>query len=135
MINKVNGNGVSRAVFDYIYENQGVQVNKAIEALVDCGFKRSSVGSLISQMVAQSMVQRIGDGYLWPLVKEYRPLRSKPKKKHSHRPVVKALAVVAKEKPDAPVVQMTSAKVLETMSVKEAHALYLELMTMFGDAK
>ena len=134
MINKVNGNGVSRAVFDYIGENQGVQVNKAIEALVDCGFKRSSVGSLISQMVAQGMVDRTGDGYLWPLVSEYRPLRS-TKKKHSRRPVVKALAVVAKEQPDAPVVRMTSAKVLDTMSVKEAHALYLELLTMFGDAK
>ena len=134
MINKVSGNGVSRAVFDYIYENQGVQVNKAMEALVDCGFKRSSVGSLISQMVAQKMVDRTEDGYLWPMVKEYRPLKS-AKKKHSRRPVVKALAVVAKEKPDAPVVRMTSAKVLETMSVKEAHALYLELLTMFGDAK
>ena len=134
MINKVNGNGVSRAVFDYIYENQGMRMDKVIEALVDCGFKRSSVGSLISQMVAQGMVDRTGDGYLWPLVSEYRPLRS-TKKKHGRRPVVKALAVVAKEKPDAPVVRMTSAKVLETMSVKEAHALYLELLTMFGDAK
>ena len=134
MINKVNGNGVSRAVFNYIYKNPGMRMDNVIEALVDCGFKRSSVGSLISQMVAQEMVERIGDGYLWPLVSEYRPLRS-TKKKHSRRPVEKALAVVAKEQPDAPVVRMTSAKVLETMSVKEAHALYLELLTMFGDAK
>jgi hypothetical protein len=134
MINKVNGNGVSRAVFDYIGENQGVQVNKAMEALVDCGFKRSSVGSLISQMVAQGMIDRTPAGYLWPLISEYRPLKSMKKKRIS-RPVVKALAIVAKEKPDAPVVRMTSAKVLETMSVKEAHALYLELLTMFGDAK
>lgn len=143
MINKVNGNGVSRAVFDYIYENQGVQVDKVMEALVDCGFKRSSVGSLISQMVAQEMVERTVDGYLWPLVKEYRPLRS-AKKKRISRPLAKALAIAAKEyrplksakgQPDAPVVWMTSAKVLETMSVKEAHALYLELLAMFGDAK
>ncbi len=133
MINKVNGNGVSRAVFDYIYENGGVSFDRALSDLIDCGYKKTSVSSLISQMVTQEMVAKV-DGHLYARISEYQPLKS-AKKKHSRRPVVKALAIVAKEKPDAPVVRMTSAKVLETMSVKEAHALYLELLTMFGDAK
>ena len=135
MINKVNGNGVSRAVFDYIYEHQGMRVDKVIDALVDCGFKRTSIGSLISQMVAQDMVERTEDGYLWPMVKEYQPLKSTKKRKYSRKPVVKALAIVAKQQPDAPVVRMTTAKVLDSMSVKEAHALYLELLSMFGESK
>ena len=135
MINKVNGNGVCRAVFDYIYDHQGMRVDKVVDALIDCGYKKTSIGSLISQMVAQKMVERTVDGFLWPMVKEYQPLKSTRKRKYSRKPVVKALAIVAKQQPDAAVVRMTSAKVLESMSVKEAHALYLELLSMFGESK
>lgn len=132
MINKVNGNGVSRAVFDYIYEHQGMRVDKVIDALVDCGFKRTSIGSLISQMVAQEMVERTEDGYLWPLVKEYQPLKSAKKRKLARKPVVKAKPVLVAE-PAPTKVQVTTATLLETLSILEAHALYLELHSMFGE--
>ena len=134
MINKVNGNGVTRAVFNYIRENNGVTLEKAMFDLVACGFKKSSVGSLIYQMVAQDMVWR-EHGLLWTMVDEYVPLKATTKKKYQRKPVAKALAIVANQQPDAPVVRMTSAKVLESMSVKEAHALYLELLSMFGESK
>lgn len=130
MINKVNGNGVSRAVFDYIYEHQGMRVDKVIDALVDCGFKRTSIGSLISQMVAQDMVGRTEDGYLWALVKEYRPLKSTKKKKPARKPVAKTVLVA---EPAPTKVQVTAASLLETLTVLEAHALYHELHLMFGE--
>ena len=132
MINKVSGNGVSRAVFNYIYENAGVRVDKVIDALADCGFKRTSIGSLISQMVAQDMIERSKDGYLWPLVAEYQPLKSTKKKKPARKTVVKAKPVLAAE-PAPTKVQVTAASLLETLSVLEAHALYLELHSMFGE--
>ena len=137
MINKVNGNGVSRAVFDYIYEHQGLRVDKVIDALVDCGFKRTSIGSLISQMVAQEMVGRTEDGYLWALVKEYRPLRSTKKKKPARKPVASAEPLFVAEKllsaPEVTPMHMTAERVLASMSVKEAHALYFDLHSMFGE--
>ena len=132
MINKVSGNGVSRAVFNYIYENAGDRVDKVIDALVDCGFKRTSIGSLISQMVAQDMVGRTEDGYLWALVKAYRPLKATKKKKPARKTVVKAKPVLAAE-PAPTKVQVTAASLLETLSVLEAHALYHELHLMFGE--
>ncbi|UOF82890.1 Z-DNA-binding protein 1/Z-DNA complex-binding [Caudoviricetes sp.] len=133
MINKVSGNGVSRAVFDYIYEHQGVRVDKVIDALVDCGFKRTSIGSLISQMVAQYMVERSKDGYLWPLVAEYQPLKSTKKKKPARKTVDRAEPVLVAAEPAPTKVQVTAASLLETLSVLEAHALYHELHLMFGE--
>jgi hypothetical protein len=133
MINKVSGNGVSRAVFDYIYEHQGMRVDKVIDALVDCGFKRTSIGSLISQMVAQEMVGRTEDGYLWALVKEYRPLRSAKKKKPARKTVARAEPVLVAAEPAPTKVQVTAASLLETLTVLEAHALYHELRSMFGE--
>ena len=136
MINKVNGNGVTRAVFECIKENNGYPFNWIVNNLTDCGYKKTSVSSLISQMVAQGMVAKTHDGGLWVQVDEYSPLKSpRKKKKYQRKPVVKALEIVAKQQPSAPLIRMTSAKVLESMSVKEAHALYLELLSMFGESK
>jgi len=131
MINKVSGNGVSRAVFNYIYENAGDRVDKVIDALADCGFKRTSIGSLISQMVAQDMVTKVA-GHLYPRVAEYRPLKATKKKKPARKTVVKAKPVLAAE-PAPTKVQVTAASLLETLSVLEAHALYHELHLMFGE--
>jgi hypothetical protein len=133
MINKVSGNGVSRAVFNYIYENAGDRVDKVIDALVDCGFKRTSIGSLISQMVAQDMVERSKDGGLWPLVAEYQPLRSTKKRKPARKTVARAEPVLVAAEPAPTKVQVTAASLLETLSVLEAHALYHELHLMFGE--
>lgn len=134
MISKVNGNGISRAVFDYISENQGVLVSTVVRDLVDCGYKRTSISSLVSQMVANGLVERTVDGYLWPLVKEYKSLWS-VKRKSRRKPAKKVpVLVYEKEMMVESVTEHTTAKqVMESMSVKEAHALYVELRSMFGE--
>ena len=134
MINKVNGNGISRAVFDYINEHQGVLVSTVVRDLVDCGYKRTSISSLVSQMVANGLVERTVDGYLWPLVKEYKSLWS-VKRKSKRKPAKKVpVLVYEKELTVAEIPVRTTAKqVMESMSVKEAHALYVELRSMFGE--
>ena len=132
MINKVSGNGVSRAVFECIKENRGASFDWVVNNLMDCGYKRTSVSSLISQMVAQDMVTKVA-GHLYPRVAEYRPLKSAPKKKKpSRKTVAKAKPVLAAE-PAPTKVQVTAASLLETLSVLEAHALYHELHLMFGE--
>ena len=131
MINKVNGNGVSRAVFECIKENGGSSFDWVVNNLMDCGYKRTSVSSLISQMVAQDMVTKVA-GHLYPRVAEYRPLKATKKKKPARKTVVKAKPVLAAE-PAPTKVQVTAASLLETLSVLEAHALYHELHLMFGE--
>ena len=137
MINKVNGNGISRAVFDYISENQGVLVSTVVRDLVDCGYKRTSISSLVSQMVANGLVERTVDGYLWPLVKEYKSLWS-VKRKSRRKPAKKVPVLVYEKEMMVESVldhvgHTTARQVMESMSVKEAHALYVELRSMFGE--
>ncbi len=129
MINKVNGNGVSRAVFECIKENGGSSFDWVVNNLMDCGYKRTSVSSLISQMVAQDMVTKVA-GHLYPRVAEYRPLKATKKKKPARKPVAKTVLVA---EPAPTKVQVTAASLLETLSVLEAHALYHELHLMFGE--
>lgn len=132
MINKVNGNGISRAVFDYINEHQGVLVSTVVRDLVDCGYKRTSISSLVSQMVANGLVERTVDGYLWPLFKEYKSLWPVKRKRKPAKKV--PVLVYEKELTVAEIPVRTTAKqVMESMSVKEAHALYVELRSMFGE--
>ena len=130
MINKVNGNGVSRAVFECIKENGGSSFDWVVNNLMDCGYKKTSVSSLISQMVAQDMVTKVA-GHLYPRVAEYRPLKATKKRKLARKPVVKVAPVAAEPAPMQ--VQVTAVSLLETLSVLEAHALYLELHSMFGE--
>ena len=129
MINKVNGNGVSRAVFECIKENRGASFDWVVNNLMDCGYKRTSVSSLISQMVAQDMVTKVA-GHLYPRVAEYRPLKATKKRKLSRKPVAKTVLVA---EPAPTKVQVTAASLLETLTVLEAHALYHELHLMFGE--
>jgi len=130
MINKVSGNGVSRAVFECIKENGGSSFDWVVNNLMDCGYKRTSIGSLISQMVAQDMVTKVA-GHLYPRVAEYRPLGVKKKKKPARKARAEPVLVAAEPAPTK--VQVTAASLLETLSVLEAHALYLELHSMFGE--
>jgi hypothetical protein len=135
MINKVNGNGVSRAVFECIKENVGSSFDWVVSYLVDCGYKKTSVSSLISQMVAQGMVAKV-DGDLFARVAEYRPLRSTKKKKPARKAKAEPVPVLVAEKllsVTPAKVQMTAVSLLETLSVLEAHELYLELRSMFGE--
>ena len=136
MINKVNGNGVSRAVFECIKENVGSSFDWVVNNLMDCGYKKTSVSSLISQMVAQDMVTKV-DGHLYPRVAEYRPLKSAKKRKPARKTVAKAEPLFVAEKllsaAEVTPMHMTAERVLASMSVKEAHALYLDLHSMFGE--
>ena len=132
MINKVNGNGVCRAVFECIRENGGASFDWVVSYLMDCGYKRTSVSSLISQMVAQDMVTKVA-GHLYPRVAEYRPLKSTKKRKSTRKPVARVAPVLVAAEPAPTKVQVTAVSLLETLSVLEAHALYVELRSMFGE--
>jgi hypothetical protein len=127
-------NNVSRATFNYVRDNIGTTVH-TVEALVAQGFKKSSVTSLITQMLRQSIIKKNAQGLLYTDLKEYTPLKSNKK--------IKKKLVIVKKQPSAgsaalktdttPVIKppWTPAEVLDKLTVIQARALYDELMRIF----
>ena len=68
--------GVSQAAFNYVKDNPYTTTMQAIAALEQRGFKKSSLSSLYTQMVAQGQLSKDKDGRLTALIPEYRPLKA-----------------------------------------------------------
>lgn len=69
-------NNVSQETFNYIRDNAGCSRKEAVEALMKKGHKKSSVSSLIGQMLRQGHIWRDSSKLLRPNAKEYTPLKS-----------------------------------------------------------
>lgn len=145
-------NDVTRATFNEVLENPyKYTAAQLADVMSKKGFNPRSVSSLIYQMQHLGMVGKSAQLTFYPLVKEYTPLKTqhltKIRKQHATGNVMPKSIIkrVAKPKEAAPVVDRpeltpplpmsrytTAAQVLESLSVKEAHALYVELKKMFG---
>ena len=134
-------NNISRTVFNFIHGNPGIKRQDARQRLVAQGFKDSSVTSLTSQMLRTNMIRVDENDCLFAMRQEYAPVQSKkstPKRK---------VVVISRPRP-APVVEpqvepvvkpataikttWDAATALANLSVKDAHALWVELNKMFG---
>ena len=73
-------NNVMRATFDYIKANPAKQRKDAVAALTSQGFKESSVGAVISQLMSSKQVHKNFDGGLHARTTEYKPIKQKPRK-------------------------------------------------------
>jgi hypothetical protein len=143
--------GVTRAVFDQVHNNPGTPRQQVTDVLIAKGFKKSSIGSLITQNVRVGIFRQDGHGRLYSEVKEYVPIPStkqrmlaKQAEKHTaKREKLKAKLKVVKEKQAgiaalAPVTTSTSSanfdmhSMLNTLSIMQARALYDELRKVFG---
>ena len=69
-------NNVSQQTFNFIRDNAGCTRVHAIQKLVRDGHKKSSVSSLIGQMLRQGHIYKGSDGTLYANGKEYTPLKS-----------------------------------------------------------
>jgi len=69
-------NNVTKATFNFIRDNSGCARKDAIRLLVQQGHKKSSVASLIGQMLRQGHIWRDSDGLLRPNGTEYTPIKS-----------------------------------------------------------
>jgi hypothetical protein len=128
-------NNVTRATFNQVRDNIGTTVH-TVEALMQRGFKKSSVTSLITQMLRQSIIKKNAQGLLYTDLKEYTPIKGnkKPKKKVVIIKRRETSAGIAALNPDtAPVIKppWTPAEVLDKLTVIQARALYDELMRIF----
>ena len=144
-------NNVTLSTFNFIRDNSGCARHDAIRMLVLQGHKKSSVSSLIGQMLRQGHIYKDSDGLLRPNAKEYTPIKSaktianrekKVKKPKSYKVITskqeaKGLAALVNEpiaqtfehRPD---IRTSIDVIMDTVSLNDAHELYRRLHLYFG---
>ena len=146
-------NNSSRATFDYIKANPGVR-SSIVAALTGQGYKANSVTSLITQMLRQGMLVISAGNVLRTTQEEYTPIKSTGKRKEKatmqkkkvtaqKQPVSSSPAGLAAIVPalvpvptPVPVVVTNEVEhILNTLPIKQAYALYVELNKIFGEVK
>jgi len=127
-------NNVTQSTFNFIRDNSGCSRNDAIRILVQQGHKKSSVSSLIGQMLRQGHIYKDSDGLLRPNAKEYTPIKSA---KTAAKQEAKGLAALVNEpiteafehRPD---IRTSIDIIMDTVSLNDAHELYRRLHLYFG---
>jgi len=137
-------NNVTQATFNFVRDNSGCARNDAIRMLVLQGHKKSSVSSLIGQMLRQGHIYKDSDGLLRPNAKEYTPIKSAKTIANREKKVKKVKSY--KLKTSAPEARGIDAlevvrkldlrpeyeRVLDNISLSDAHELYRKLHQYFG---
>lgn len=141
-------NNVSVETFNYVKNNPRSVASEIYSALEKRGFKKSSVGSLLTQFVKQEQMARTEAGKYTTLVPAYIPLKSakkhreqikaEAKKKEAPKPKLVSSGIAAlKAEPRAKVTGVTSSAwdadtIINNIGLKQARALYDELKKIFG---
>jgi len=125
-------NNVTRATFDCVAKNPGITRAALVAKLNGMGYKSGSSSSIVTQMLQNGNLRYQGDG-LFTTQSEYSPL---PRRTPIKRRVRKAPPVAVPEiKPEA-APQINTAydaeTLLNSLSIKQARALYDELRKIFG---
>jgi len=124
-------NNITRVLFDYVAANPGISRRDVVNRMCDAGFKTNSTSSMVGQLLNKGNLQQ-REGGLFTTQSEYkviRPVKTAPTKAAP----VKAAPVKIEPK-DEPQVSSTwdVEAVLNTLSIKQARALYDELKKIFG---
>jgi hypothetical protein len=147
-------NNVTQTTFNFVRDNSGCDRGDAIRLLVRQGHKKSSVSSLIGQMLRQGHIYKDSDGLLRPNGKEYTPIKSaktiakreakakKPKtfKLKTSMPSQEALDAAAEAMGgintliahDRTPIRTSIDVIMDTVSLNDAHELYRRLHLYFG---
>tara|TARA_R110000822_G_scaffold17335_2_gene58476 strand:- start:3644 stop:4228 length:585 start_codon:yes stop_codon:yes gene_type:complete len=135
---------VSEGTFNFIKDHPYTTKMDAVKALANMGFNPGSTTSLLSHMIRQRLISCDMEGKLTAIVGAYVPLRAAPKKdvpRHvvhkPYRPKLAPIVRVAETATGGIAALDTSAPVnvkslLDSISVNEARAFYLELKNLFG---
>ena len=137
-------NNVSRETFNTIRDNPGKSFSEILDSMVKRGFKKSSVGSLIAQLVKAGQAVKDVNGRFYATQNAYTPIKStvslkkKAEKRgytkrevkagltalQTHTEVVKPALKPENFDPDA---------LLSTLSFTQAIQLYKKLKQMLGE--
>jgi hypothetical protein len=129
-------NNVTRATFEYIKANPKSCFREISDALEKQGYKRSSVGSLLTQFIRKGLCTRDSMNNYSVAVPEYVPMKA-PKKIKAAQVIQKAKATrgegiaALSPQPTQRLVWDVDA-VLNTMSIVQARAMYDALKKIFG---
>jgi len=136
----VTTNNVTRATFDFVLNNPGKKRTEVVQTLTEQGFSKSSTSSLLGQFIKQGQIAD-RNGFLFAQQSEYKPLKS-VRSKAEQTPAPKT---VAKPRPPfvpapaeaAPQIAAfdtawNAENLLNSLSIKQARALYDELRKIFG---
>jgi hypothetical protein len=136
-------NNVTQETFNYVKNNPNKNSAEVCDALEVKGFKKNSVGSLLTQFVKQGQMLRDHNARLRTVVSTYTPLKSTRKFKAEGKRTSKIVQIKSKPK-SAGIAALqvdTKAKikplwdvdtVLDTMSIVQARTLYDALKKIFG---
>lgn len=129
-------NNVTRATFEYAKAHPGLTATQISNALTPQGYKSGSVHSILAAMVRNGLCRK--DGYKYIVTAEkYTPLKptrvllgKKKEKAAKIEKSVKALETLAETV--KPKTTITAQSIVETITLKEARELYVELGKYFG---
>jgi hypothetical protein len=140
-------NNVTQETFIYVRDNPNKTSSEVCDALETRGFKRSSVGSLLTQFVKQNQMTRDHNNRLRTSVPRYVPLKSTRQFKAEGKRANKIVQIKSKQ-PSAGIAALqvdTTPKVapkvssqwdadtiINNIGLKQARALYDELKKLFG---
>jgi hypothetical protein len=139
-------NNVTQETFNYVKNNPNKNSAEICDALEVKGFKKNSVGSLLTQFVKQGQMLRNHNAQLRTVVSTYTPLKSTRKFKAEGKRTSKivqikskpksagiaALQVDTKAHPAFEVTPWSTDGIISKLSVIQARALYDELKKIFG---
>jgi len=134
-------NNVTQETFNYVKNNPNKNSAEICDALEVKGFKKNSVGSLLTQFVKQGQMLRDHNARLKTVVSTYTPLKSTKKFRVEGKRVNKIVA--AKPKPKSTGIaalaprgtatsQWDADTIINNIGLKQARALYDELKKLFG---
>ena len=142
-------NNVSQQTFNFVRDNAGCTRAHAIQKLVQSGHKKSSVTSLIGQMLRQGHITKNNYGMLYPNGDEYRPIKAakavakqeakakkpktfKLKTSKTTEPSQESLGLAALALDHKPDIRTSIDVIMDTVSLNDAHELYRRLHLYFG---
>lgn len=108
--------GVVVTTFNYVRDHPGCTAKQTTTALIAKGHPETSVSSVVSKLINRGLINRDAEGRLNTTKLEYKFDRKPIKKKKTVKKV-------------APV--YTKPSLLDTISIRDAKALYLELKKIF----
>lgn len=137
-------NNVSQETFNSVRDNAGNTRKFHIDRLVRYGHKKSSVSSLLGQMLRQGHITKDTYGVLHAVGNEYQPIKSaktiankemKTKKPKSYKVITstpEAKGIDALETLRKLDLRPSYERILDNISLSDAHGLYRKLHQYFG---
>jgi hypothetical protein len=139
-------NNVTQETFNYVKNNPNKTSGEVCDALEARGFKRNSVGSLLTQFLKQSQMIRDFKGRFSTTVPNYTPLKSTRQFKAAGKRTSKIVQIKSKPKSAGiaalhvdnttqtafSVTPWSTDGIISKLSVIQARALYDELKKIFG---